>query len=79
LPPQVTYRSELRTGNMIVGRVDSFRLQNGHLPDDLKQLGIDDENLNVLYRKEDDAHYIVWFGTSLGESMTYDSQRRKWE
>lgn len=79
LPNRLAFRSELREGNMIVSRVESFKSKNGRLPDDLKQVGIDDENLKIFYRKEDDKRYIVWFGTTLGESVTYDSQFGKWE
>ena len=27
---------------------------------------------------ESDSTYILWYGTSLGESVTYDSETRRW-
>jgi hypothetical protein len=32
----------------------------------------------VFYEKKEEDHYIVWYGTSLGESNTYDSKEGKW-
>jgi hypothetical protein len=38
-----------------------------------------DPDLKVFYRKIGDNEYYVWFGTTLGESETYDSRIKKWE
>lgn len=79
-PPELFYRTELRTGNMIISRVESFKAVHGHLPENLNEVGIANaDSLNVFYRREGSERYIVWFGTTLGESMTYDSQLRKWQ
>ena len=79
-PVWLFHRSELRAGNEIVARIEAFRSSHGHLPEALKEVGIDGPNLKVFYRKVNDDEYWVWFGTySLGESETYNSRTKKWE
>ena len=70
---------EFRKGNEIVSLVETFRTKNGRLPENLEEVGIKDPDLNVFYRKIGSNEYCVWFGTTLGESETYNSQSRKWE
>ena len=79
-PVWLFHRGELRTGNEIIARVEAFRASHGYLPETLKELGIDDQNLDVFYRKVSDDEYLVWFGRhSVGESETYSSRIKKWE
>jgi hypothetical protein len=33
----------------------------------------------LFYSKWDSVNYLVWYGTDLGESMTYYSDSKKWE
>jgi hypothetical protein len=71
---------EFRTGHEIVSRVETFRVQhNGRLPENLQEVGIDDSNLGVFYRRISADEYCVWFGTTLGESEVYYSRTKKWE
>jgi hypothetical protein len=70
---------DFRTGNDIISRVERHRASHGHLPETLKDIGFTDADSKVFYQKLGDNHYRVWFGTSLGESETYDSQAKKWE
>jgi hypothetical protein len=70
---------DFRSANEIVSRVEAFRVNHKRVPDTLHEIGIDDPDLRVFYGKTSDEEYIVWFGTTLGESETYDSKKRKWE
>src|SRR6185437_13981874 len=70
---------EFRAGHQIVAQVEAFRATNGRLPENLEQVGLQEINLKVFYRKISANDYIVWFGTPLGESKIYNSQRMKWE
>ena len=70
---------ELETGNKIVSRIDVFRMTHGHLPETLKEVRLDDPDLDVYYRKVSDDEYCVWFGTTLGESEIYTSRAKEWE
>jgi hypothetical protein len=79
-PVWLFHRSALRAGNEIVARVEAYRVSHGRLPEALKDVGIDDPDLKVFYRKVGDDEYWVWFGRySLGESETYSSRTKKWE
>jgi hypothetical protein len=78
-PTWLFHWSDFRTGNAIISRVEAFRTSHGYLPETLKDIGITDPNLRVFYRKTSNDEYIVWFGTTLGESETYNSRTKKWE
>lgn len=78
-PDRISYFYEFRTGDRIVAKVEHFKALYGRYPDDLKEVGWkSDDSLNIFYRKESNNHYIVWFGTTMGESISYDSQDQKW-
>ena len=68
-----------RTGKQIIAQVEAFRVQRGHLPENMDNVGLSDPDLDVYYAKANDKEYCVWFGTTLGESETYSSRTRQWE
>lgn len=78
-PVWLFQRRDFRTGNEIISRVESFRQSHGYLPGSLKDIGVTDPDLRVFYCRAGDNEYIVWFGTTLGESETYDSRTKKWD
>ena len=78
MPPQITYRGEFKTAEKIIFEVESFRRVHGRLPNTLEDAAIADKTINVYYRRENKDRYIVWFGTTLGESMIYDSDEKRW-
>jgi hypothetical protein len=68
-----------KEGNEIVGKVESFRKDKGRLPDSLSELGIKEtEGGPIYYAKKSDTKYLLWFGAELGESVSYDSDSKKW-
>jgi hypothetical protein len=79
-PLWLFHRGQLRTGNEIIARVDAFRASHGRLPENLEEIGINDPDLTVYYRKVNDEEYLVWFGRySVGESEIFDSRTKKWQ
>ena len=78
-PTWLFHWRDFRNGNEIISRVEAFRTSHGHLPESLQDVGMTDPDLRVFYRKTNDSEYIVWFGTTLGESETYNSSTKKWE
>ena len=78
-PVWLFHYSDFSVGKQIIVRVEAFRAGHGHLPDSLKDVGMNEDDLSVYYRKDGDKHYILWFGTTLGESETYDSNTQKWD
>src|SRR5258708_10046357 len=78
-PMRWLHRQDFRTGNEIVSRIDAFRASHKRLPENLKEVGLDDREFTVFYRKISDDENVVWFGTTLGESETDNSRTKKWE
>ncbi len=70
----------LQEGKEIVAKIEAYRSKKGKLPESLTALGIEEKMEGpVHYVKRDSVNYYVWFGTTLGESYTYDSNKKKWE
>jgi hypothetical protein len=46
----------------------------------MSELGIKEEMDGPFYYEKNDItnSYLVWYGTILGESVTYDSTTKKW-
>jgi predicted small secreted protein len=70
--------SKRRAGNDIVAKIERFKKSTGHLPSALSDIGVTADENCPCYCKTGDGNYIVWYGTTLGESDTYDSQTKKW-
>jgi hypothetical protein len=72
-------KARIREGNRIVTKIESFRRDKGRLPNTLSEIGIEEkEEGPFYYEKKSEGKYVLWFGTTLGESVTYDSDTRKW-
>jgi hypothetical protein len=72
--------SKRAVGDRVVAEVKQFRQQHGHLPNSLDEIGeASSESGLVYYEKKAEDRYIIWYGTSLGESMAYDSTVGRWE
>jgi len=73
------WNGDIRRGNELVLRVKGFRQRQGRLPESFKEVGVTNaEEDKFFYEKCDGRRFIIWFGTSLGESMTYDSSSDTW-
>ena len=71
-------RRLMHRGNEIVRKIERFRSKEKRLPGSLEDLGVVGEN-DLFYNRWDSVNYMIWYGTDLGESMTYYSDSRKWE
>ena len=72
----------IKEGNIIVQKVEAFNKQHQRLPNSLEEIGIaikSETDPPLYYQKRDSLNYILWFGTSLGESKIYYSDSKKWE
>jgi hypothetical protein len=66
-------------GNNIVIKIENFKTAKGKLPDKLSEAGVKEKEAGpIYYSKRTETQYILWFGTTLGESITYDSDTKKW-
>jgi len=67
-------------GNDLVKKIEAFKDENGYLPERLSDIGIEEKMEGPLfYRKWDSVNYTVWYGTDVGESMTYYSDTKEWD
>jgi len=79
-PDELVWRRQIHAGNELIGRIESYRRAHRRLPGSLQETGLRDHDaLRVSYQKCSDDKYVVWFGTTLGESISYTSSIRKWE
>jgi len=62
----------------IVAKVEQFRKLSGHLPEGLSDIGLKSNESCPCYCKTSNDSYMVWYGTALGESDTYDSRTKQW-
>ena len=72
----------IENGNLVVEKIESYRKSNNRLPNSLSALGIvlsDEGSQPFYYERRDNSNYIVYFGTTLGESKIYFSDSKKWE
>lgn len=75
-----SYSKKISNGNEIAQKVEKFRSEKGRLPNSLVEIGIvENESGPIYYKKESESKYILWFGSELGESVTYDSETKKWK
>ncbi|MBI3477763.1 MAG: hypothetical protein HY010_18675 [Acidobacteria bacterium] len=65
-------------GNAVVSKVEEFKRTNGRLPNSLSEAGVEKDENCPCYCKTTGNTYIAWYGTTLGESDTYDSETKKW-
>lgn len=75
-------RRLIENGNRIVSKIEEFKNKNGRLPISLDEIGvIEGDYADAIYylRQDSIGNYMLWFGTSLGESITYFSDRGDWE
>jgi hypothetical protein len=79
-PDSIVYSREIKHGDEIVRSIDVFREREGKLPTSLSELGTSDKDLErYFYQPCTDRRFIVWFGTRLGKSISYNSATHKWE
>ena len=66
-------------GIEIVNLIKLYKIENSKLPNSLNDLGIEEsEEGPVFYVKLDSLNYIVYYGTSLGESIIFYSDINSW-
>jgi hypothetical protein len=64
----------------LIEKIERHRKDHKQVPRSIRDLGyVEDEGGPVYCRNESIDHYVVWYGTVLGESRTYDSRTQTWE
>jgi hypothetical protein len=75
---ELLYFAQRTASNEIVTKVERFRKSSGHLPEGLSDIGLESNESCPCYCKTSNDSYMVWYGTTLGESDTYDSRTKQW-
>lgn len=79
VPDKLLWAAKIHEGDKLVARIESYHQQQGRLPESFEDLGMSvSESDKYFYEKCNIDQYIVWFGTTLGRSMTYSSSTREW-
>lgn len=76
-PTSLYYWHEYREGNRVVSVLDRYYRDHKSYPDSLNSIGVDSSE--IFYEKKSKDAFVVWFGTTLGEPVTYDSTIRVWK
>ncbi|MFN8309779.1 MAG: hypothetical protein U0T73_07440 [Chitinophagales bacterium] len=64
---------------LIIQRVEAYRHENGKLPENVTEVGMDDHQDHLsFYIKKNEYEYEIWYGLSLGTSRIYNSKTKKW-
>jgi len=77
-PDTWIWHREIARGNRDIAKIRNFQKRHGRLPVGLAEVGFDEEQEGMFYRRCDENRFLVWFGAELGESMTYDSSTGSW-
>jgi hypothetical protein len=79
-PDEFVFRKEIRRGNQIISKIDAFHSTHGRFPASMQEVGVGFPDADrFFYEQCDQDRFVVWFGTRLGESMTYDSFVKRWK
>ena len=75
---RIRYREQYRVSNEIISRVETFKERSGLAPASLDEVGVVENDRCPCYQRISPSEFEVWFGTSLGESIIYESETRAW-
>lgn len=63
----------------VLAQIETFQAQNHRLPQNLTEMGLPEtESGPIYYDKKTDDRFLLWYGTDLGASRTYDSALGEW-
>lgn len=59
-------------------KVEEFKAEHGRLPEDFRDLKMEEQMHLSFYKKISENEYEIWYGTGLGSSMIYNSTTKTW-
>ena len=68
----------MRQSEPIHEALKAYHQKHGGYPESLDPIGISSREEGPIYYQREGGSYLLWFGTSLGESLTYRSNEGKW-
>lgn len=71
--------SKIMEGNQIIHEINIYKVKYGKFPDNLEAVGKgQDIYYGPFYYENKGKYFILYYGASLGESVTYDSRNGEW-
>jgi hypothetical protein len=67
-----------KLGAEAVSKIEDFKRVHGRIPNSLLEVGVREDESGPYYCRTSDEDYIVWYGTTLGESVQYSSKTKYW-
>lgn len=69
----------MREAEPIQASLEAYRQQHGQYPESISRIGlVEREEGPLYYQRDSESSYTFWFGTTLGESVAFNSTDRKW-
>lgn len=78
VPSEWRHHQLIRQAGPIHSALEDYHAQHGTYPESLSAAKISEPN-ELYYQREPDGSYLLWFGTTLGESTTYCSKTQEWQ
>jgi hypothetical protein len=75
---RIWYHDDYRASEEVIRRIEDHRRRLGTLPQSLSEAGVPPSESCPCYEPTSTSNYKVWFGTVLGESISYESDTRLW-
>mgnify|MGYP000913810386 CR=1 FL=1 len=71
----------IKEANVLIGKIENFRRENGHLPDSLNEISYSSKKGTdeLFYTKYSETNYTVSFVMSIDYNKTYYSDTKTWE
>ncbi len=69
-----------KIGEDIYLKIVQYKKNNGHLPDKLNDIGVEEKMEGpIYYQNQTDSTFIIYYGGRLGESMVFDPLTKEWK
>lgn len=78
LAPKWRQMELMRQSEPIHEALKAYHQKHGGYPESLDQIGIPSREEGPIYYQREGSSYLLWFGTRLGESRTYQSNQGRW-
>jgi len=70
----------IETGDVVVQKVETFKKQNGRLPNSRAEMGLpDSETSQPFHEKRGEENYVVYFNIGFDNTKAYYFDSKKWE
>ena len=69
-----------RRGQVLIDKVEAFRQVEKRLPENVEELGLEEEtNQGPYYEKRDSASYVIFFNIGFDNTKIYYSDKQEWK